>query len=339
MQTPENQVLPWHEPELRHALEHRSRVPHAILLHGREGIGKLRFARALAQSLLCESPRDELACGICSACGWFGSGNHPDFRLVEPAALTEADDEGEGAAKSSARILIEQIRDLTDFINVSSHRGGAKVALIHPAEALNVNAANALLKNLEEPPPGTHFVLVAHRVQFLLPTIRSRCRHLAPGVPAPEMAAKWLREQGVRDPELALAHTGGAPLLAHSLDGHDYWQRREVLLEQIAVRRFDPLAAADQLYDQPLREILASLQKWTFDLVLHKCLGRVRYNPDRSQALATLAAHADALKVLRFHRELLKLQRVIDHPLNPRLLLEQLLLDYAAAVGAAGHAA
>lgn len=336
---PENQVLPWHEPELRHALEDRSRVPHAILLHGREGIGKLRFARALAQSLLCESPRDEVACGICPACGWFGSGNHPDFRLVEPAALTEADDEGEGAAKSSARILIEQIRDLADFINVSSHRGSAKVVLIHPAEALNVNAANALLKNLEEPPPGTHFVLVAHRVQFLLPTIRSRCRHLAPGVPAPEMAAKWLRERGVRDPELALAHTGGAPLLALSLDGHDYWQRREALLEQIAVRRFDPLAAADQLCDQPLREILASLQKWTFDLVLHKCLGRVRYNPDRSQALAALAARADALKVLRFHRELLKLQRVIDHPLNPRLLLEQLLLDYAAAVDAAGHAA
>lgn len=252
--------------------------------------------------------------------------------------MSEPQDDGEGTTKSSARILIEQIRDLADFINVASHRGSAKVVLIHPAEALNVNAANALLKNLEEPPPGTHFVLVTHRVHFLLPTVRSRCRHFALGVPVPDRAASWLKEQGVRDPELALAHTGSAPLLAQTLEGQEYWQRREAFLGQIAARQFDPLAAADQLYDQPLREVLGLLQKWTFDLALQKCLGRVRYNPDRAQTLAALARRADALKVLRFHRELLKLQRVIDHPLNPRLLLEQLLFDYAVAVDAAGHA-
>lgn len=335
MQESENTYLPWQESAFRRLIEDRGRLPHAVLLCGREGIGKLRFARALARSLVCEAAQDGIACGKCAACGWFDSGNHPDFRLVEPAALAESSEEEDASGKASARIRIEQIRDLADFINVSSHRGGAKVVLIHPAEALNVNAANALLKNLEEPPAGTYFLLVAHRVHFLLPTIRSRCRQIALPLPDPAAAAAWLAEQGAQDPTLALAHTGNAPLLAQALEAQDYWQRRKAFIEQIGARKFDPLATAEQFYDCPLRDILSWLQKWTFDLVLQKCLGQVRYNPDGAASIGVLAARTDALKVLRLHRELLKLQPVIDHPLNARLLLEQLLFDYAAAISGA----
>jgi DNA polymerase-3 subunit delta' len=277
-----------------------------------------------------------MACTSCPACGWFESANHPDFRLVEPGHETEREEEEQGAAKGSARILIEQIRELADFINVSSHRGGPKVVVIQPAEALNANAANALLKNLEEPPPGTFFLLATHRPHFLLPTIRSRCQQIALAAPEPEAAIAWLRAQGARDPALALAQTGNAPLLAQQLtEREEYWQQRDSFLEHIAVPGFDALAAAEEVCGFAVRDIVGWLQKWTFDLVFQKFLGKVRYNPDRAAAISALAARVDPLTVLRFHREVLRLQRVIDHPLNPRLLIEQLLLDYAGALDTA----
>ncbi|HEU4854556.1 MAG TPA: DNA polymerase III subunit delta', partial [Nitrosospira sp.] len=191
---------------------------HALLLRGRKGLGKLALAVFLAKSRLCENISDEdEACGICSSCRWFEQGSHPDFRLIEPEALSnlstisgpserngsdgDADTESAtmpeaatdagtetGSAKSrrkpSKQISVAQIRELADFINISSHQNGYKIILIHPAEAMNLAAANALLKNLEEPPPQVLFILVTHQAQHLLPTIRSRCRQIA--MPAPD---------------------------------------------------------------------------------------------------------------------------------------------------------
>jgi DNA polymerase-3 subunit delta' len=338
-------VLPWHQAELERLMGDKGRLPHALLIHGREGIGKLLFARAVAQSLLCENRLSSgVACGRCIACGWFNSANHPDFRLFEPASLTECTEDEEGREKkASLQIVIEQIREVPDFIHVSSHRGGAKVILIHPAEALNSSAANALLKSLEEPPADTHFLLVAHRVHYLLPTVKSRCQ-LAPLVgPEPEAAIEWLRAQGVANPALALAQTGNSPLLAQQLAGQDYWQQRDFLLQRIAERTFDPLLVAEQIRDFPVKQVVNWLQKWTFDLILQKSLGKVRYNPDYATQITALAPWVEPLDALRLHRETVMLQRVVNHPLNPRLFLERLLLDYSGLLktggGRVSHAA
>lgn len=324
--------LPWHEPLLRQLTADSVALPHALLLYGPEGIGKARLATSLAQALLCESATAR-PCQACVACNWFEAGSHPDFRLIEPAR-PDGDEQAEQGSpgKASLRITIDQVRALVDFINVSSHRGGAKIILIRPAEAMNANAANALLKNLEEPPAGTFFLLVAHRVHFLLPTLRSRCRQIALPAPEPKSAIEWLRSQGAADAALALAHTGNAPVLAYELQQGDYWRQRDSFLSHVAARQFDPLAAAEQSDDAALRDVLNWLQKWTYDLVLRRCAGSVRYNPDRAAAIEALSAQVNPLRVLRFHRELVSLRRAIDHPLNARLLLEQLLLDYDRAV-------
>lgn len=333
-------ILPWHKLEFERLLANKGRLPHALLVHGRQGIGKLLFARALARSLLCENlATSGVACGSCAACGWFDSANHPDFRLIEPASLTErAEDEQGAEKKASLQIIIEQIRELPDFINISSHRGGPKVILIHPAEALNVSAANALLKSLEEPPARTFFLVVAHRLHNLPPTIKSRCQLVALPGPEPGAAIEWLRTQGIADPALALAQTGNSPLLAQQLGEQNYWQQRDFLLKQIADRTFDPLLVAEQIRDYPVQYVVNWLQKWTFDLIFQKFLGRVRYNPDYAAQLTALSTGIEPLSVLRFHRETVRLQRVINHPLNPRLFLERLLLDYAGllATGAGG---
>ncbi|MGZ8231867.1 MAG: DNA polymerase III subunit delta' [Burkholderiales bacterium] len=319
--------LDWHQHEFDRLLEAKSRLPHAILLKGRRGIGKLLFARALAQALLCETPAPAgSACGQCVACSWFEGGNHPDYRQVEPASVAEGDaEEGE---KKSTTISVEQVRALPDFVNVSSHRGGPKVIVVHPAEALNVNAANALLKSLEEPPARTHFVLVTHRPHQLLPTIRSRCCQVALTPPSSRQGAAWLAAQGMKQPELALAYASDAPLLALELNDSEYWGARSAFLRQLTARDLDVIAAAEAARDVPIVQIVEWLQKWSYDLVHYRAVAKVRYNADHAQTLATLAERVDALAALRFHREMVKLQRFAHHPLNARLFVEGVLLGY-----------
>jgi DNA polymerase-3 subunit delta' len=258
-----------------------------------------------------------------------GQGSHPDFRRLEPEILSESrDPEASSEKKPSLEIKIDQVREIAGFVAMTSHHGGAKVVLIHPAETLNVNAANALLKNLEEPPPGTYFLLVAHRWHQLPPTIRSRCERVT--LPAPDLdtARRWLAEQRLPDADLALAQAGGAPLAALQYDDA-YWRQRETLLKEISASGFDALRAAEQLRDSAPALIIGLLQKWSFDLAWHKVTGRVRFNPDHSAGIAATAGRLDLVDTLRFQRRMVELQRIALHPLNARLFLEQVLLDYA----------
>ncbi len=324
-------AYPWHSSDFDALLARVGRLPHALLLRGREGIGKLAFAEALARALLCENRRPgKRACGHCAGCAWMEQGSHPDFRRLEPESHAEPGEAEEGAdRKAGSQISVDHVRGLTDFVNVSSHRGGAKVVLIHPAEALNVNAANALLKNLEEPPAQTYFLLVAHRWHQLLPTIRSRCEQVVLGLPARDAARGWLAGQKLRDADLALAHAGGAPLLAQGFD-EEFWRQREAFLGAITRAGFDALASAEQLRDIAPRLVLGWLQKWAFDLVSHKVAGRVRYNPDYAETIAATARRLGLTRAVRFQRQMVRLQRIVAHPLNGRLFLEHLLLEYGA---------
>ncbi len=333
----------WFKSELAQLLKQGSQLPHALLIKGPQGIGKQDFGMSLAQGLLCEQPASSgAACGQCSACAWFTSGAHPDFRLLAPASEGEAEAEaGEGAKKTKASpwISVEQVRELHDFIHVSSHRGWRKVILVSPAEALNINAANALLKNLEEPPARTHFVLVSHRPQRLPRTIISRCRQLSLGRPDPAIALAWLREQGVTEPEVALAQCSGAPLLALAASENKELAGRRDFLGHIVAPDFDPLAAAEALRDLPLERFLGWMQKWTHDLVSQRMLGSIRYNPDMARELAVAARSAELLPALRLHRKLVREQRNVHHPLNARLYIESVLVAYAGVVNPARRAA
>src|SRR5262249_46843560 len=153
-------------------LARMERLPHALLVHGARGLGKLDLALDFAQFLLCERRgQGKKACGQCEGCRWFLAGNHPDLRLIEPEAIARQPvsepEEGEARAeeggtkakrKPSLQIRIEQTRALADFVNVGSHRGALRVALIHPAEDMNTATANSLLKMLEEPPANAIFI-------------------------------------------------------------------------------------------------------------------------------------------------------------------------------------
>jgi DNA polymerase-3 subunit delta' len=317
----------------------RERMPHAVMLHGRRGIGKLYFAQALARALLCESP-DELgyACGICPSCGWLAQGNHPDFRFIRPEDSNDEDREEsieapvqvEKNRKKSRFIVIDQIRALGDLVSLSAHRHGLRIVILSPAEALNTSAANALLKMLEEPPPATLFLLVTHQLQRLLPTIRSRCLKIAMPMPSSLEASSWLASQGVKDAISSLAFSGGSPLTALEADTEAGREAMENLATHLCRGgQIDPFELASHWGKNDFGNAIASLQKWCSDLLLAKFASRVRFYPGCLSSLQAMAKSVDLPLLLDFQRKLNEARSHASHPLNTELQLESLLVRYA----------
>src|SRR5437773_11506740 len=196
-------IFDWQQGPWKEWTRLRERLPHAVLIQSGEGLGEFEFAQTCAQSLLCEGPRPgERPCGTCRACGWFSLGNHPDFRLIVPESMApEPREEGaEPAKKKSEQIRIEQVRELADFLAVGTHRRGLRVILVYPAEAMNANTQNALLKNLQEPPPATAFLLLTTQPARLLATVRSRRLRLSLPSPPSEPLLRWPKQPGLSPP-------------------------------------------------------------------------------------------------------------------------------------------
>jgi DNA polymerase-3 subunit delta' len=334
-------VLPWHATALDELLGRRERLPHALLFYGRQGIGKVEFARTVAQSLLCESPdkNTAVACGTCGACGWFSNGNHPDYRELMPEALStdEVDEDAPIDAdakdkKKSKEIKVEQIRNLASFMTLSTHRDGFRVLLIHPAETLNANAANSLLKTLEEPPPRTLILLVTDQIGRLIATIKSRCQRVM--VPAPDEATAltWLKMQGIADAELALGQAGGAPLDAVAFADAEYQSQRKAFVQGLTAVDADHLATAQAFEKSDLVNVVTWLQTWVNDVALARLTGEVRHHRDQKAAISRIAQRVHLPALFRYESQLRQAKRAIHHPLNTRLLLEQLLISYSNAI-------
>ncbi len=326
-------LYPWQTGSWQALQGLRARLPNALLLKGAQGIGKLDLAMNYAQSLLCEKPHaDGTACQECGSCHWFEQDSHPDFRLIQPDALAAAEDgeEKSGGKKPSREISVDQIRDLSSFANLSAHCGGYRVVVIHPAETMNSNAANSLLKTLEEPTGKLLFLLVTNKAQQLLPTILSRCLSFTVHTPTREAGAAWLKQQGVKNPEHALAQTGFAPLQALDwAESGEGAEERGILLNAIRQpAKLDALALADSLQRSAPVHVIHCLQQWCHDLASAKLAGSVRYFPEQTEAIIKLAAGVSPAALMRFQKELLEARRAAFHPLNPKLFLESLLLSY-----------
>lgn len=304
----------------------RARLPHALLLHGTQGVGKLALAERFAQLLVCEAAgQGTEPCGACSACRWFLGTNHPDVRYVEPEALgryaAQADEDDAAPAKTtkpSTEIKIEQVRALTDFVNIGSHRGGRRVAIIHPAEDMNASSANSLLKNLEEPPAGAMFLLVSHRPARLLPTIRSRCVAVPVIPPSATFSMAWLASQGVREPARWLAFAGGAPRRALEIANGAQAEAINGLLKALESSDFEAAAA---IPDRDTLELLAEvLQKMALDRAFVDLAGRPRFLPELKLGLG-----AQPDQWLAFARAMGRNRLLARHPLNPRLFAAEML--------------
>jgi DNA polymerase III subunit delta' len=300
---------------------------HALLLHGPGALGQLELGLALARAWLCEAPQAGRACGRCAACHLFEQRSHPDFLLLIPDALRERlgwsppdESEAKSKAKPSRDIKVDAVRAAIDWAHRTTSRGRAKVLLLHPAEAMNDVAANALLKTLEEPPGALRLLLTASDPELLLPTVRSRCQRLPIALPSHEQATDWLDAQGAPQAGALLAAAGGMPhgALALHEEGIDaaLWARLPGL-----VRRGE----AAPLAGWPVARVVEALHKLCHDLMGLAAGAAPRYF-DRE----ALGPAPPLRALIDWERELRQAARHDEHPWNAPLRVEALIAQAAA---------
>ena len=311
---------PWLTPQMQqlHAAFAAGRMPHALLIHESPGAGGALLAYWAAQLVLCRAPAGA-PCGQCAACRHVQDRQHPDLLSLVPLG-------------DSAQIRIEQVRELTADLALTSHQGGYKVGVLSPADSMNRFAANALLKTLEEPPPRTLLVLVASVPSRLPVTIASRCQRLRVPTPGREAAVEWLTaERGAADWPRVLEVLGDAPLNAAAADpaaviGAATETRRE--LEEIAGGHGDAGASAERWARGELALRLACFETWLTDRIRAELTGTVAPTEMRT------GAHRRALTLtIRGTFELLDAVRAIrsslDVPINKCVALEAVLRSLA----------
>jgi DNA polymerase III subunit delta' len=348
------QRLDWHTPIWKTLLGEGtgalSRLPHALLLHGRAGLGKLQFGQQFSRLLLCERPVlvDSLPspCGVCEACRWFDAGSHPDFRLIAPES-DEDDEAADGGTrkekkKGARQITLDVIRGLDDFVFVGSHRHGRRVILVASADAMNPTVANAFLKVLEEPPPTVYLILVTDNPGRLLPTIVSRTRQFPFQRPELAEGVRWLAQNGLEtSAERYLPLAGGAPLTVAAWKEQGQFAALDALRETLSLRQGDPLALAGQ-WDSLLRKhvdfsmemLVLGVQRWLHDLALLASGQSTRFHID-----LRLSGAASALSPVRLAtawRDMLRFRLSARHPLNQLLFLEDMAVHVLRGVSSEG---
>lgn len=315
---------PWQQPNWQHICSqlHDQKLPHAIMLAGPQGVGKLHFAHVAAQLLLCLSPVNDLACGSCKTCQLMAAGSHPDFLKLVPE-------------DGSKVIKIDQVRDVTDFVNKTPQQGKRKVIIVAPVEALNMNASNALLKSLEEPAGNSTLILVSHSPSLVMATIRSRCQKMELAIPAKDDSLAWLTPLVVgHNAEYLLECASGAPLAALALTGNEKLEYRESFatgLNDIADNKTSPLEVAGELHKIESIEHIETLLSWLQHALKYGVEGVESSHFQEQQLLKTIQTVPQAL-VFRFMDKLFGVKRQVLSGSNPnkQLLLEELLLDWDA---------
>jgi DNA polymerase-3 subunit delta' len=318
---PETVRYPWHAPLWTALQQQRERLAHALLLHGRPGLGKRAFALQLAQALLCETPHGAAACGQCHGCRLYAAGAHPDLAVL-------------GLADGARNITVDQIRTLNDFLALRPHTAERKVVVIAPAEAMNLNAANALLKLLEEPPLGSMLLLVSSHPARLPATIRSRCSRLAFKVPLPPEAAAWLRSQpGGAEAEQLLALAGGAPLRAQSLAAAGFVEQRRQCLQDMAALAAggaDPVVCAARWKDFGTATCLTWLYGFVADLIKMQVAGSggELLNPEARDLFLGQKNKYEIRLLYDFIDVINEYLRLLGGALEELLLLEDILIRW-----------
>lgn len=346
-----NSFYPWHSDPLTGLLNRwqSAQMPHALLLTGIEGIGKIHFAQQFARLLMCErchadmrastsAPSELSPCGVCQGCKLMKAGSHPDYQAVYS-------DEGKA-------IPIDTIRSVSTLLTLKSQLAAQQVVIIAPADKMNRFSANSLLKTLEEPTPDTLLMLVTNRPDSLLPTIRSRCQMITFHRPALEQATQWLRDQLLKTSDMGaviderqlqslLLLSDRAPLKALEYAKSGALQIREKMiasLEQLSRQQLDPITEAKSWTDAGVTQSIKWLMLWTMDMIRLKSGAVVVDTFDTNHAekgadpvqgrLKNLSEKIDLHSLFDYLDKLTRNTRLLDTQVNQQLMMEDLLISW-----------
>lgn len=323
-------IYPWQISQWQQLMncKQQNRLPHAILLTGLPGVGKKHFAYSLAEVVLCEnSDRTDAPCQTCHACHLIKAQNHPDLLIITPEQAGQA-------------IKIDAIREVIQLVNETPQQGKYRVILIHPANAMNMHAANALLKTLEEPAPNTLFILTTDYSARIPATITSRCQKIFFQKPAPEIALSWLKTElksSDVDYLLLLKLADGAPLKAKEIYDNGMMKIRQELyqgLHQLSQKQADPLQFAGQWQETDIHVFFQLLMSWLKDLMRFKLTPGSKedsvdlINSDFHADFVALNQKLSQQNLLRFIEKVQQIYQAILRSinLNRQLMLEELFI-------------
>jgi len=305
----------------------QQRIPHALLLLGPSGLGKIHFAESFAKFSLCKHNASlEEACGDCVSCHLWRAGNHPDILMV-------------ASLEKSKQITIDQVREIHQFLSLTAHLGNQKMVIINSAHLMNRAAANSLLKSLEEPPADTLILLTTHRPSALLATVRSRCQPLTFALPGGDLAQSWLQQQlldkTASECQVLLALANGAPLVALAFVQQQIFQQRDAFfnaLFDLQGHKSSVIETAQVALKIGLEGSLYWMSSGVIDLVRLKFSPQppMINNPDFIEPLRTIARQCSVQALLNVYQKLMSAQACQTSNPNPLLLIEDVLLSFAA---------
>jgi DNA polymerase-3 subunit delta' len=323
--------LPWHLAvrERLAAAVRAGRLSHGLLLAGPAGVGKQAFAARLAAALVCARRPDGLEpCGSCPECSLSFAGTHPDLYWVRPL-------------EEKKTIQVDPVREVCAQLAMTSMRSGRRVAVISPADAMTINAQNALLKTLEEPGAGTVLLLVTARPSRVLATLRSRCQRVELARPPAALAAGWLAgEVGEgADPRRLLEMAAGAPLRARELAPHAAGMDAQMgeLVEALARGRAPLSVLAEPLVGEGLPARLDWLEHWLGQLARERLAGATKVTNPAGSAMHGTAQTVNMAFALRLVDRIREVRRLLDGSAQPQLAVEALLFDFAAVFRGRGE--
>jgi DNA polymerase III subunit delta' len=321
---------------LQRALESR-KVSHAYLFVGPVGVGRLAAARAFAQALLCAAGGSD-ACGVCGPCRKVVSGTHPDLRIIAPGR-TET-----GAERRA--VAIDQVRDLKREAAYPPYEGPWKIFIIEDTEQMRAEAANSLLKVLEEPPASIVIILLSESTEALLPTLVSRAQLVRfTLVSAKEIADALAARAGVpaERARFLAAMAGGrvGAALEAARAGEDAFARRQDVLRTLdAVEGGDVIAgldAAEAVAKQKdeIERWLDIALLWYRDLAVWQVMGdpALLTNLDQRGKVVERARRAHPEDLTRTMDAIEQAKAALRRNINPRLVLETLFTQMGAAAG------
>ncbi len=302
------------------AMHEQRRLPHGLLIYGQPGAGQADIGLWLASRLLCRSESTR-PCGTCTDCHLMLAGSHPDFHWVS-------------VLEDKKEIAVAQLRGLSEVLTLRSYRGGPKIALVEPAEAMNIHSFNALLKTLEEPPEETYLLLATSRSDRIPRTIASRCARFRVPLPETSDALVWMQAAGVKQgAEGLLRLANGAPFLAADYGTQGLGKldaEMNEALESGTNGPLDVIGLAHAWAEQAPAARLYWLESWLARALKEAGLSGELVNNNR---LPWLRGPARDLKIRSAYRlldELRDARRLQGGSLNTQLMFERLLVSLAA---------
>jgi DNA polymerase-3 subunit delta' len=317
-------IYPWQQKQWQHMRKqlHNHKLPHALLLAGPQGMGKRVFAQAFATYLLCDN-RQQTACGVCRNCLLSAAQTHPDLLELSPLA--------EGKI-----IKVEQIRELVAELTQTALTGNYQVIIIDPAEAMNTAGANALLKNLEEPPGLVVFLLISHQPAAIPATILSRCQRVNFTPPDTALSLSWLQQQlpPQQNAENLLKLAENIPLRALAFAENGWVAVYDKILQQLlqlSQGTCDPLALAASCLDEEFTRVYSILWTVLLDLIRVKSTRNSQYAGE----LVKISANVTFSGLFVLLDKLMEIKKFLENKinLNMQLTYEKLFIEWSQIFG------